>query len=195
MSLPGLFGTTLETIPCVVPYLHAEPSRVRHWRGVLAPHNGITVGICWRGNPQHYDDRNRSMNLDYFTSLTQIPGVRLISLQKPVNEPDTARLASLGIANIGVRMDPGIDQFIDTAAVIKNLDLVITIDSAVAHLAGALGKPVWVLLPLVPDWRWLLDRDDSPWYPSMRLFRQTQQTDWTEVIARVSEALRVEYMS
>jgi tetratricopeptide (TPR) repeat protein len=197
LSLPGIFGTTLATIPAKVPYLSADPELVERWRRELdglpaqpLPRRGresIKVGIAWQGNPEHKQDRQRSLALAHFESLARLPGIRLFSLQVG---PGTQQLRDLGgrfpVTDLGSRFDPA--SFQDAAAVVTVLDLVISVDSAIAHLAGALGIPVWVLLPLVPDWRWMLDRDDSPWYPTMRLFRQREPGDWTQVFRQVVDA-------
>jgi tetratricopeptide (TPR) repeat protein len=188
MSLPAIFETTLETIPAEVPYLSPHPGLVGHWAKRIGA-GGFKVGIVWAGRPQHENDRNRSMRLEDLLPLAKIRGVALYSLQKgPAEEalakpPKGMTVTALG----GLFAD-----FADTAAAIANLDLVISVDTAVAHLAGAMGKPVWTLLPLVPDWRWLLEREDSPWYPTMRLFRQAKAGDWPGVVAAVEKALRAE---
>ena len=167
LSLPVILKTTLETIPVEVPYLAADGERLGRWRRERDRASGLRVGIVWQCRNLRPVDFARSAPLSVFTALGAIPGVRLFSLQK---EPGTEPLGATPcpVADLGSRFD----TFADTAAAIVNLDLVVTVDTAVAHLAGALGVPVWVVLPFTPDWRWLLDREDSPWYPSMRLFRQ-----------------------
>ena len=184
LSLPALFGTTLATIPAAVPYLYADPGLLEYWRRELAPVKDFKIGIAWQGSIDHPGDRYRSIPLTRFEILAQVPGTRLVSVQKG---PGTEQLLT-GAFPI---FDPGdrLETFRDTAAVLMNLDLVITVDSAVAHLAGALGVPVWVLLPFTPDWRWLLERSDSPWYPTMRLFRQRRFGDWEDVFERVAANL------
>ena len=148
---------------------------------------GYKVGIAWQGNPDHALDRRRSLPLQSFAPLAELPGVRLVSLQKGSgSEQLTEQGERLGVLDLTDRLV----DFADTAALMSNLDLVITVDTAVAHLAGALHIPAWLVLPRIPDWRWLLERDDSPWYPSMRLFRQSTWGDWAGVIERVTEALR-----
>ncbi len=190
LSAPAVFGTTLETVPADVPYLAAEPQRVADWQRELAAVADFKVGITWQGNPDYEDDARRSVPLDAFASLADVAGVRLFSLQKQHGLEQLAALADrLRIVGLGPRLDTGPDAFVDTAAVMKNVDLVVTSDTAAAHLAGALGVPVWLLLPHLPDWRWLLEREDCPWYPTMRLFRQTTPGDWDAVLARVAEAL------
>lgn len=186
-SLPRAFGTRIDTIPAQTPYLRAEDALVQKWSKRLGPH-GLKIGICWRGNPNPKADPSRSVPLACFAKLAAVKGVRLISLQKPEAHTDNERLPGLTLP--GDDFDAGPDSFADTAAVMQNLDLIVSCDTSIAHLAGALGRPVWVVLKDVPDWRWLLDRPDSPWYPTMRLFRQKQRADWDEVFDRVGAALR-----
>jgi predicted O-linked N-acetylglucosamine transferase (SPINDLY family) len=186
LSMPLAFATTLQSIPAATPYLHANAGSVAKWQTLLGERSGPRVGLVWSGNPNHKNDRNRSIALARLLPLLAVPGVRFVSLQKDLRAEDAEALRNLsGLARIGDHLD----DFADTAAAVSLLDLVITVDSAVAHLAGALGKPVWVLLPFSPDWRWLLEREDSPWYPSARLFRQPQLGDWESVIGRVREEL------
>jgi tetratricopeptide (TPR) repeat protein len=188
LSLPTLLGTTPASVPAQVPYLQADPGLVEQWRGKLARGPGLTVGIAWQGNPDYPWDRQRSVPLKEFAPLAGVKGVRLISLQKG---PGVEQLAGSGLAvtDLGPQLDEKAGPFMDTAAVLRCVDLVISSDTAVAHLAGALGVPVWVALPQVPDWRWLLEREDSPWYPTMRLFRQQRAGDWGEVFGRIARAL------
>ncbi|HWY85712.1 MAG TPA: tetratricopeptide repeat protein [Gemmataceae bacterium] len=183
LSLPAVFGTTLATIPAHVPYLGADPGLVEHWRKELTPPAGFKVGIAWQGNSRNTKDPYRSVSLARFANLARMRGVHLMSLQVG---PGAEQLAAfpMPITNLGSRFDPG--SLNDLAAALMNLDLVVTVDTAVAHLSGALGVPVWILLPLGPDWRWMLERADSPWYPTMRLFRQSSQGDWNEVFDRVT---------
>ena len=178
MSLPLALGLTVETIPAQVPYLKAEPERVVRWRSRIGE-KGFKIGISWQG--ARGGVTSRAVPLRCFAGLSAIPGVRLISLQK---EFDTEQLATLPmVESLGQDFDSGPGAFLDSAAVMQSLDLVITLDSALAHLAGAMGRPVWVALKQVPDWRWFLGRGDSPWYPSMRLFRQKADGDWAGVFA------------
>jgi tetratricopeptide (TPR) repeat protein len=184
-DLPRIFGTTLETVPAK-PYLSANPVLTRIWRKRLGS-SGFKVGLVWAGNPGFPDARHKSIPLPQLAPLASCRGIKWVSLQKG------AGASELAAAPDGMRLlsfDERLVDFAETAAVIENLDLVITIDTAVAHLAGALGRPVWVLLPLVPDWRWLVEREDSPWYPSVRLFRQTELGTWTSVVERVARELR-----
>ena len=186
MSLPAIRGTTEATIPATVPYLFAEPEAASRWRARLGE-NGFRVGIAWQGNVARREDGGRSIRLAHYLPLASVPGVRLISLQKDVGAEQLT--PTMPIETLGEGFDSGPDGFIDTAAVMMNLDLVITSDTAVAHLAGALGRPVWVALRAVPDWRFMLERPDSPWYPTMRLFRQTVRDAWAPVFAAMREAL------
>jgi Flp pilus assembly protein TadD len=186
LSLPLLFGTEVSSIPARVPYLMPEAELVKQWnRRFAALGEGLRVGLVWAGNPNNPLDRGRSINLREFGPLAEIPGANFWSLQ--LEEP-AQQLVPPGLRLIDWTDD--LHDFADTAALIANLDLVITVETAVAHLAGAMGKRVWVLLRRVPPWRWLMDREDSPWYPTMRLFRQKTRGDWASVIQSVAEALR-----
>lgn len=191
LSLPGIVDTTLSTIPADIPYLFAPPKRVEHWRRELSSLRAIKIGIAWQGDPSYSGDRQRSIPLAHFAPLARLDGVLLISLQKgPGTEQLTRAAEDFRIMDLGSQLDETSSAFIDTAAVMKNLDLVITSDTALAHLAGGLGIPVWLALAWVPEWRFLLDRDDSPWYPTMRLFRQTQSGDWANVVRRMTVELK-----
>ena len=190
VSLPAVFGTTVETVPAPAGYLAADPKRVAYWRRELAAYDGFKVGIAWQGNPGYRGDAQRSVPLGEFAPLADCPRVRLFSLQKEHGLEQLPPLAErLRIVDLAARFDEGEHAFVETAAAMRGLDLIVTSDSAVAHLAGALGAAVWVALPLVPDWRWLLGRSDSPWYPTMRLFRQRRAGDWGEVFVRIGEQL------
>ncbi|MGA1869741.1 MAG: tetratricopeptide repeat protein [bacterium] len=186
LSLPEIFGTQIETIPAHIPYLYADPEKVKYWQGRLSEGH-FKVGIVWAGKPSHRNDHNRSCAVDHFIPLAQTPGVRLYGLQKGEAAAQAARFSQNVLYNVGEECE----DFSDTAGVIENLDLIISVDTAVAHLSGAMGKRVWTLLPFAPDWRWLLIREDSPWYPTMRLFRQQIGGEWAEVFHRVAKALRV----
>jgi tetratricopeptide (TPR) repeat protein len=190
LSLPLIFGTDLASIPAPGRYLAADPALVRRWRMRLEALPRPWVGLAWQGSPTYRGDRRRSIPLKLFAGLVREGPASFISLQKG---PGEEQIAASGLAEVlhhfAAAVDVGPDAFVDTAAIIENLDLVITSDTAVPHLAGALGRPVWTLLPFAPDWRWLLGREDSPWYPTMRLFRQKSSGDWPEVIARVAVAL------
>ena len=188
MSLPMVFGTTLGTVPAEVPYLRATPAAANRWRQRLAAEpQGRRVGLVWSGDAKHQKDRDRSVSLSMLAPLAAVVGVRFYSLQfGPPAEEAATPPPGMSLTD----WTGELDDFADTAGLASQLDLVITVDTAVAHLAGALGRPTWVLVPFAPDWRWLLDRDDSPWYPSMQLFRQRTKGDWADPIARVAEALR-----
>jgi Flp pilus assembly protein TadD len=186
MSLPAVYGTAEATIPANVPYLAAEPEMVARWRERLGNH-GFRVGIAWQGNPSRREDTGRSIRLEHFLPLASVRGVRLISLQTRAGAEQL--MPGMAVETLGADFDSGPDGFIDTAAVMMNLDLVITSDTAIPHLAGALGRPVWVALRAVPDWRFMLERTDSPWYPTMRLFRQAARNDWAPVFATIKDAL------
>jgi Flp pilus assembly protein TadD len=187
LELPRIFGTALETIPADVPYLRADPVKAQPWRARFS-RDELNVGIVWAGHPSHPEDRTRSCHLQDFMQLSNIPGVRLFGLQKGDAAAQVKDLASgTGPENLGEKLD----DFAQTAAAIENLDLVISVDTAVLHLAGAMAKPVWGILAFTPDWRWMLDRQDSPWYPTMKLFRQRQHGDWDDVFKRVSEELKM----
>jgi tetratricopeptide (TPR) repeat protein len=187
LSLPYIFHTTAATIPAPVPYLQAEPERVSLWAGRIGGEGRYRIGLAWAGNPEHESDRTRSMSLAHFAGLAQVPGTALFSLQRGPRS-EQIRTPPQGLEIVNLEEESG--DIVDTAAAIQNLDLVISVDSLVGHLAGAMGKPVWLLLPFSPDWRWLLERENSPWYPTARLFRQPRPGDWESVMARVVEALR-----
>jgi tetratricopeptide (TPR) repeat protein len=191
LSLPTVFGTTLATVPGQVPYVEPDPKLVEQWRQELQALPGFKVGIAWQGSTQYRGDRWRSVPLARFASVAAVPGVTLVSLQKG-HGTEQLRDVPFPVFDLAARLDEKAGPFVDTAAVMHGLDLIITSDTAIPHLAGALGVPVWVALPSVPDWRWLLGRDDSPWYPTMRLFRQTTPGDWDEVFGRIAAALRDE---
>jgi tetratricopeptide (TPR) repeat protein len=190
MSLPGAFGAGPADVPPPGGYLAADPERVARWKRRLAPLEGLKVGLCWQGNPRHLLDRFRSLPLAALLPLLAQEGVSCVSLQKGPGEEQVRSLpGSTALLDLSGALPDGPDAFAELAAVVTNLDLVITVDTAVAHLAGALGRPAFVLLPYAPEWRWLVDRPDSPWYASLRLFRQTAPGDWPEVVGRVREAL------
>jgi tetratricopeptide (TPR) repeat protein len=185
LSLPLAFDTRIDTVPSSIPYLRAPVDRVPRWAARLGTSAAPRVGIAWSGQPKHRNDHNRSIALASLLPLLG-KGVQFVGLQKDVRSRDREILdRHRDLLNLGEELT----DFADTAALISQLDLVIAVDTSVAHLAGALGKPVWVLLPFTPDWRWLLDRDDSPWYPTARLFRQPASGDWDSVVRKVVEAL------
>jgi hypothetical protein len=186
LSLPSLLGTSLSTIP-PAPYLSPDPRRVDRWKTELACPDGspFTVAIHWS---EDRPDR-RSIPLPAFEPLAAIPGVRLISLQKgPARE--AVADAPFPLCDLAPRLDTGPDALVDTAAVLAGVDLVVTNDGPIAHLAGALCVPTWVALPVGPDWRWLTGRADSPWYPSLRLFRQPRQGDWSDIFSAIAQSLQ-----
>ncbi|TAF01407.1 MAG: tetratricopeptide repeat protein [Oscillatoriales cyanobacterium] len=182
MSLPHILGTTLDNIPANVPYLAAPPN----WQFSLNCDRNFKVGIVWAGSSEHLKDFVRSSDFSYFLKFLDIPGVSFYSLQKEVSADDRSLLTQTSV----IDLSDNLNDFADTAAVISQLDLVICVDTAVAHLAGALGKPVWILLSFMPDWRWMLAREDSPWYPTARLFRQSKPGDWDGVGDRIKTALQ-----
>jgi len=190
-SLPHAFGTRLETIPAAVPYLAAEPALREMWIQRIGA-GGLKVGVVWQGNPDPAADRARSVPLAALAPLTEVPGVRLISLQKGFGEEQLSTLpSSMRVETLGADFDAGTDAFVDTAAAMTCLDLVVTCDTSIAHLAGALALPVWVALKIDAEWRWLTERADSPWYPTMRLFRQARRGVWGDVF----EAMALELVA
>jgi Flp pilus assembly protein TadD len=182
MSLPLLFGTTLESIPANIPYITARPDRVSDWSIRLGATDRRRVGLAWFGRSTHADDRRRSILLELFAPFADIKSAEFVSLQ---TAPASSIPSGLNLHDFSAELR----DFQDTAALIANLDLIISVDTSVAHLAGAMNKPVWLLLPFIPDWRWLLDRNDTPWYPSMKLYRQMSIGDWGRVIAKIADAL------
>jgi tetratricopeptide (TPR) repeat protein len=217
-SLPGILHSTPSTIPTDIPYLHADAELVERWKSTehgvrcaeadvsSTPHSALRtshfyIGIAWQGSRAYRNDRHRSIPLRHFTRLAEAPGVQLVSLQKGEGTEQLPTECGVRSGECEVHecfdsafrtplLDENTGAFMDTSALLRHLDLVITSDTVVAHLAGALGVPVWVALPFVPDWRWLLQREDSPWYPSMRLFRQTRLGDWDGVFERMAEELK-----
>jgi tetratricopeptide (TPR) repeat protein len=186
LSLPRSLATELATIPRVTPYLRAAADGAAKWNGRLGVRDRPRIGVAWSGRPSHKNDHNRSIDLAAFLQGFAGIDATIVSLQREVRDADLATLRERGDV---VHFGEELKDFSDTAALIANLDLVVAVDTSVAHLAGALAKPVWVLLPFIPDWRWLLDRDDSPWYPAARLFRQDESRRWENVFARVNAAL------
>jgi hypothetical protein len=185
LSLPLALRSTLETIPADVPYLYCDPARLARWRELLGPRSRLRVGLAWSGNPEHKNDANRSLPLARLDPILALDA-EFVSVQRDIRAADAAILEASGrIRHFGA----AVRDFADTAALIAQMDLVITVDTSAAHLAGALACETWVLLPFNPDFRWLLDRDDSPWYPTARLFRQPAVGDWGSVIARVAARL------
>ncbi len=188
LSLPGIFHADARNMADGVPYLKADPRRVANWREKLTGLDGVRVGVAWQGNRQHQRDRTRSIPLACFAPLADVPGVCLLGLQRGYG---SEQLAGVEFPIIDLQREPELQEgdFQDTAAAIESLDLVITCDTALAHLTGALGSRGWVALPKFADWRWFENRDDSPWYPSLRLFRQQEDGDWLELFRRMARAL------
>ena len=190
MSLPAILQTNLDTIPAAIPYISAPAALVRKWRDTLAPFDGFRIGIAWKGSPKYGRDRYRSFPLELFDQIAQIGGVRLISLQKGPGSEQVRDLAGrFPVVDFSGELDQGPAAFLDTAAVMTSLDLVITPDTALAHLAGALGVPVWIPLAFAADFRWMLGREDTPWYPTARLFRQTKFGQWADVFDQMALVL------
>jgi Flp pilus assembly protein TadD len=186
LSLPNYFDTTVESIPSEISYLSACPEKVKQWEKIIKDENYLNIGIVWSGAEKNISGKDRSCTLNDFEPLFLIKGIKLYSLQKSGDNDNTIN------PDLPVISFDNLDSvpFLDTAAIIENLDLVISIDTSVAHLAGALGKPIWTLLPYYPDWRWLLNRNDSPWYPSMKLFRQQEPGNWHKVFSIVADEIK-----
>ena len=185
LSLPLAFKTTVHSIPSPTAYLRADPGKLAYWTSKLGEKSTPRVGLVWSGRPEHTNDRNRSIGL---ATLLQYlpPGYQYVSLQKDVRDSDRPVLESRpDLLHFG----HDLNDFADTAALCELMEVIISVDTSVAHLSGALGKPTWVLLPFSPDWRWLLDRDDSPWYPSVKLYRQPRVSDWDSVMKKVRAQL------
>jgi len=183
MSLAYELGTTIDMIPAEVPYLKVAPAKIAEWRQRLAKYSGLKVGVVWAGSPGHRHDGMRSLPAEIVLPDLLIPGVQLFSLQKEPRAGDRPVLEQL--KGKVVDLEPHLANFADTAAAVSAMDLVITVDTSVAHMAGALGKPTWILLPHILDWRWLYEREDTPWYPTVRLFRQRRPKDWASVLNRL----------
>jgi Flp pilus assembly protein TadD len=186
LSLPRIFGTRPETVPATVPYLRPRPALVTRWQRRIGNLPGLKVGLVWAGNEKHANDFRRSIPFGALAPILATAGASFVSLQVGTRSADVAALSTDAIVDVSAELT----DFAETAGAIANLDLVIAVDTAVAHLAGAMGRPVWLLLPLSPDWRWLLGRDDTPWYPTMRLYRQPAPGDWASVVTRVAADLR-----
>jgi hypothetical protein len=188
-SLPYIFGTTPDTIPSGVPYIHANPDRVAHWKERLdatLPAGLKRVGLAWTGRPTHPNDRRRSVRLSRLLPLADVGPVAFVSLQKPMPEVDKEHIQRF---NGMTDLSNDLTDFGETAALMQNLDLIITVDTSMGHLAGAMAKPAWIMIPKAADWRWMLDREDSPWYPTLRLFRQAKPGEWDPVLDRLRGAL------
>jgi hypothetical protein len=188
-SLPHIFSTTPDNIPAQVPYLHADPERVAAWRQRLdatLPPGLKRIGLAWTGRPTHPNDRRRSVRLSRLLPLTQAGPAAFVSLQKPFPNADREAMQSF---NGMTDLSADLTDFGETAALLQNLDLVITVDTSMGHLAGAMAKPVWIMVPKAADWRWMLEREDTPWYPTARLFRQAKPGEWDPVLDRITAAL------
>ena len=186
LNLPGIFNTTADNIPARIPYLFAKEPKVAYWRNKIAT-DAFNIGLTWAGNPIHTNDHNRSCDLKNFTPLAEIKNVKLFSLQKgPGIEQIKDWPGDTELIDLGRKFE----DFTDTAAAIENMDMVISVDTSVLHLAGAMAKTAWALIPCNSDWRWMMERQDSPWYPTMRLFRQKSPGCWTDVFARVKKELQ-----
>lgn len=189
LSLPRVFGTRINSIPSNIPYITASSKRVDHWRKRIAFDENLKIGIAWAGSPNHTNELNRSCNLSEFKVITNIAGVSLYSLQKGPGQEQADNLPEgMNLIRLDREMDTD-GKFVDTAALMSNLDLIISIDTSIVHLAGALGLPVWTLLCAAPDWRWQQESDNSPWYPTMRLFRQKTPGDWTSVFYEIEHLI------
>jgi tetratricopeptide (TPR) repeat protein len=186
LSLPLAFGTELSTIPAKVPYIYPDPAQVDTWRQRLQK-DGLRVGLAWAGSPKHSRDSWRSIPLAQLAPLLNIPGTTFCSLQMG---PGAEQVKQMGPNARLIDLQDEQEDFADTAAIVANLDLVISVDTSVAHLAGAMGKPLWVILSNAPDWRWFLEREDSPWYPTARLFRQSTHGSWRDVVDRLERELQ-----
>jgi len=192
LSAPKALGRRVNLFSTTTPYLKAEPARILRWKDQLNSVGGKKVGIAWQGNPAHPLDAKRSVPLRAFEPLAKLSSVSLISLQKGFGSEQIESCPQVPVVSLGNELDAGPDAFLDSAAVMSNLDLVISVDTSVAHLAGAFGVPVWLMLSHVPDWRWTLCGDRTPWYPTMRLFRQTSPGDWSSVFDLVAKELAAE---
>ena len=190
-SMPLAFGTRPDTIPAEIPYLHAEAALVEKWRERIGA-RGFKIGVCWAGTPDALQGPDRSFPLRACAGLAAMPGVRVISLQKQDGLSELAALPpGMAVETLGDDFDAGPDAFVDTAAVMASLDLVISCDTSVAHLAGALGRPIWTALKQYPEWRWMLEGTTTPWYPAMTLFRQKNAGEWELVFAAMQDRLAV----
>jgi ADP-heptose:LPS heptosyltransferase len=182
-ALPGAFGTVPDSVPPALAY--RPPAGARNWDGIASSPARLRVGIVWAGNPDYSKDRGRSADLARLAPLFAVPGVSFVSLQRDVSARDIELLAQHGIPHTG----PEQRDFGDAASLVERMDVVISVDTSVAHLAGSMGKPLWMLLSYSPDWRWGSEGGRSPWYPQAKLFRQERRGDWTAPVARVAEAL------
>jgi hypothetical protein len=185
LSLPRLFGTRMDTVPREVPYLAADPGRISEWRTRIVP-GRIAIGVACAGNASQKDNKARSMALRDLGPLLEVGDLYVVQIELSAQDREFARAHEGRIHTL----DEGIRDFMDSAAILANMDVVVTVDTAVAHLAGALAKRTWILSPWTPTWRWLTDREDSPWYPTVRLVRQSERGRWSDVVERVANDLR-----
>jgi hypothetical protein len=190
LSLPGRMGHDEMSFPSPIPYLSAEPARVEKWKSRLSKIEGFKIGVAWQGSKLNKSDRRRSFPLAALAPVAKRPGVALISLQKGDGNDQLAALCEFTVQTLGDDFDASGGAFLDTAAVMQNLDLVISADTSICHLAGALGVPVWLALAYVPDWRWRLCGERTPWYPTMRLFRQPALGDWPSVFEQMGQEIK-----
>jgi len=197
MSMPLVYKTRVDNVPTPIPYLYADPTLCTHWQQELAQDKNFKIGLCWHGNPNYSTQalreavKSKSFHVQTYAPLAEIPGISLYSLQKVGGEDQLQELnKKINIKNFTGDFDASHGRFMDTAAVIKQLDLVISIDTSIAHFAAALGTPTWILLPHPADWRWLYNRTDTPWYPNARLFKQTKQGSWNDVLTLVKQELQ-----
>jgi len=186
LSLPHRFQTRLSTIPNPVGYLRARPEIAAKWAARLGTGPELKVGVVWTGNPRHVNNRYRSITAEALLPMLAIEGIKFFSLQVGARHDELTKCSKGAVPDFSAELT----DYAETAGVIANLDLVVTICTSVAHLTGGLGKPLWVLLNSVPDWRWMLEREDNPWYPTARLFRQRKLGDWTSVLERLETELR-----
>jgi hypothetical protein len=185
-SLPLALKTETSSVPATLPYVRTDDAQIAKWRPALEGLPGKRVALTWAGHARHANDRNRSIDLKLLEPLFKCEGISFVSIQRDLRGDDAARLAQFGITDFG----PRLADMTDTAAVLALTDLLVSVDTSVVHLAGAMGREAWVMLPFMPDWRWTLTNERSPWYPTMRLFRQRAPGDWPNVIATVRDALR-----
>jgi hypothetical protein len=190
LSVPSILAREITGVPADVPYLAADPGLVETWKTRLAEHTGFRVGIHWQGNTQFQRDHHRSVPLRHFAPLADVPGVTLVSVQYGEGRGQLATAPEkLRVPDLAAEFDDARGAFMDSAAVLKNLDLLIASDTAVVHLAGALDVPVWAVMGVGPDWRWLREGETCPWYPGVRMFRQAKLGEWDPVFARIADAL------
>jgi hypothetical protein len=185
-SVPLALKTETSSVPATLPYVRTDDAQIAKWRPALEGLPGKRVALTWAGHARHANDRNRSIDLKLLEPLFKCEGISFVSIQRDLRGDDAARLAQFGITDFG----PRLADMTDTAAVLALTDLLVSVDTSVVHLAGAMGREAWVMLPFMPDWRWTLTNERSPWYPTMRLFRQRAPGDWPNVIATVRDALR-----